>query len=58
MDVAAQGPFAVPRLRPHYAASKSGVARVSLAARHRWEVALWKVLVMGKVARAFSQASM
>jgi hypothetical protein len=38
--------------------SQSGVARTSLDAKHRWEWALRRVLMMRKVVRAFGESVM
>jgi hypothetical protein len=38
-------------------ASRSTVARTSLAARHRWECALRRVLIMNRVLRALQESS-
>ena len=50
--------FAGPTLSRLRKVGQSGVARTSLQARHRWDAALRKVLVMLRVCRAFSQSKM
>lgn len=40
------------------ASGKSGVARESLRARHRWDTALRQVLIMLRVVRAITESKM
>ena len=54
----AAGAFGSQAMLALRSAGRSGVARTSLLARHRWDVALQKVLVMNRVARAFTQSTM
>ena len=51
-------PFSGPALLGLRMSGKSGVARTSLQARHRWEAALRKVLIMNKVVRAWGEVRM